>query len=377
MLWLLGMREHALPQDVVGYRFHIIGNMTIKQFAEVAIGCALAFGVYNTNLPLILKWPMIVILAGGGAMLAFVPFEERPLDHWFTAFFRALYRPTQFFWQRTSKIPEPFLYESNEKHNSLVKEIDLTPARRQRVKEYLRSVDDVESDSGDDAKTQARLQEIFQHFSGSPAPQAYATVVVPDAVPSSPTPSMPSSDQYLEPVPEPTAESVTSTFTSPVATTPSTDNVQIPQQETITIAPSDLQLDAVMSDDQVNQMAQQAATFVDQSTISAPTADPAMQTITQNRTLPFPNRPTEPNKVVGMVVDQQDTPLQNAIVEILTADGLPARAIKTNVLGQFFITTPLANGTYTIQAEKEGFQFPALQLITSGQVIDPLEIRAA
>ena len=32
------MREHPIPQDITGYKFHIIGSMTLKQFLEIAIG---------------------------------------------------------------------------------------------------------------------------------------------------------------------------------------------------------------------------------------------------------------------------------------------------------------------------------------------------
>src|SRR5262245_9272112 len=104
------MREHPIPQDVVGYRFHIIGNMTIKQFAEIGAGCILAFIIYSTNLFAFLKWPLIGISIGVGALAAFVPFEERPLDHWLMTFFRVMYRPTLFYWRREPQIPEPFLY---------------------------------------------------------------------------------------------------------------------------------------------------------------------------------------------------------------------------------------------------------------------------
>ena len=46
------MREHQVPQDITGYNFHIIGEMTIKQFAEVAVGVVIAVIIYTTNLPM-------------------------------------------------------------------------------------------------------------------------------------------------------------------------------------------------------------------------------------------------------------------------------------------------------------------------------------
>jgi len=134
------MREHAIPQDVTGYRFHIVGNMTLKQFAEVALGFVVAIILYKTNLIPIVKWPLIFLSAGSGILIAFVPIEERPLDHWLTTFFSILYRPTQFFWRKKSKIPEPFLYKPDPGVVITPNDVDLSPARRQRIQEYLTSV---------------------------------------------------------------------------------------------------------------------------------------------------------------------------------------------------------------------------------------------
>ena len=90
------MREHPIPQDISGYRFHIIGNMTLKQFIEMAGGCVVAVIIYATNLPTIIKWPLIGLSIGVGALIAFIPIAERPLDHWVITFFKVLYRPTNF-----------------------------------------------------------------------------------------------------------------------------------------------------------------------------------------------------------------------------------------------------------------------------------------
>ena len=40
-----------------------------------------------------------------GAALAFLPFEERPLERWIFAFFRSIYSPTLYFWKKTEKPP--------------------------------------------------------------------------------------------------------------------------------------------------------------------------------------------------------------------------------------------------------------------------------
>ncbi len=77
-----------------------------------------------------------------------------------------------------------------------------------------------------------------------------------------------------------------------------------------------------------------------------------------------------------MVLSQNNDLLTNAIVEIQTPEGSIARAVKTNTLGQFFITTPLKNGDYNIVVEKTGYQFQPQHLIINNTIIPPMEIRS-
>lgn len=612
------MREHALPQDVTGYKFHIIGNMTLKQFAEVAVGVVIGVILYRTNLYPVVKFPLIALFAGGGAMIAFVPIEERPLDQWITAFFRALYRPTQYYWKRMTKIPEPFLYEPRTELKTVVADVDLTPARRQRVKEYLSSINKDEQ-SVDQLETFAeqRLNEVMSVF-GTPSQPALAyasdeptteptdvnailnaspdtvseavdnlsftgratteepviengpsteevemsnnvlrlfdtTTPVEDTVPSSdfvpfeapvqpeipepapqpepvaqpdiipqnvdvslspvsetPAPTeMPQTSSVAEVIPavdlspsttstvEIPAESaavpedltsipdvslqpdetqaapaelpqITTVFDAPSETVPTVSVQTAPKYELKPVAKSADSSDVAQVADVIamnaNQQSHrtrtkntvtfksnrtsdsdkfqtilphiidmtgdsktveveqpkpvaqksvnvpkevtvpeveeirvertvkapeetqtatettQMSTAVDPSLLQLPENKNVVQATSQvtfNTNLPFPEKPTKPNKVVGMVIDQAGSPLPNTIVEILTPDGIPARAVKTNPLGQFFIATPLNPGDYMITAEKEGLKFTTQQLAVTNKIIDPIEIRAS
>jgi len=64
------------------------------------------------------------------------------------------------------------------------------------------------------------------------------------------------------------------------------------------------------------------------------------------------------------------------VVVIYDKEGLPVRALKTNKLGQFTGSTPLPNGTYTIELEKDSFNFDVLQIELTGPVLPPLQIVA-
>lgn len=630
------MQDHALPQDVTGYKFHIIGNMTLKQFGEVAAGCIVGFLLYQTNLTPILKYPLVVIAAGAGAMVAFVPIEERPLDQWITAFFSALYRPTQYYWKRLVRIPEPFLYQPKSTMRTVVEDVDLTPARRQRVKDYLRSIDDKPSVADQfDQYTDQRLTEVMGEFGTqltpalayvegndeasllSASPDSVSNTIdnlsfagrgevdeeqlatdaptdqevemsnnvlklfdtgtldlpAPDTIPqyqpepspvfepepeqiSAPAPipeikpeTISAASPVIEPpqkplpppapIPEPAPKPVPAPVAAPepapiverkvvessfVPPTPISKPFQEPPQPAVREVPQDMaelpdvsltpersqpepaaipQISTVFegpattspteSIPKVETMAKyslsshpanadstsvaevadvialagstphrkgknavqfknsrssdgdkyetvlphildmtgtapsvkieqtpppapdkalpenkevivpeiediritqtvkapedvkktqgtgEMASAVDPSLLQAPEKQANVETsggVTFNTDLPFPDKPSKPNKVVGMVLDQAGISQPNAIVEILSPDGIPARAVKTNPLGQFFIATPLNPGEYLITAEKEGLTFSTQQLSVTNKIIDPIEIRA-
>ena len=100
------------------------------------------------------------------------------------------------------------------------------------------------------------------------------------------------------------------------------------------------------------------------------------RTVTSN-SLPFPKPPTKPNMLVGMTFSQDNKIIDNAIVEIIrTSDGTPMRALKTNLLGQFAIITPLESGEYEINVEKNGYHFDKTLLVLNNEVVQPLLIQA-
>ena len=64
------------------------------------------------------------------------------------------------------------------------------------------------------------------------------------------------------------------------------------------------------------------------------------------------------------------------VAVIYDKEGLPVRALKTNKLGQFTGSTPLPNGTYTLEVEKDNFRFDVLQIELAGDILPPLQITA-
>jgi hypothetical protein len=93
-------------------------------------------------------------------------------------------------------------------------------------------------------------------------------------------------------------------------------------------------------------------------------------------TIPMPDRPDIANVIVGMATNADGKIVDGVIVEIQDEHGIPTRVIKTNSLGQFKISTPLANGRYLIIAEKDGYIFDRVNIDLTGKIIDPVRIIA-
>lgn len=96
------MEQHPIPQQISSYEFQLVGSMTLKQFLKVAGGIILAFLFYSTGLPFLFKWPLVLSSAGLGIALAFMPVNGQPLENWIIAFFKSVYSPTIYLWQKQS-----------------------------------------------------------------------------------------------------------------------------------------------------------------------------------------------------------------------------------------------------------------------------------
>lgn len=365
------MREHPLPQDVTGYQFHIVGNMTLKQFVEIGAGCVAGFFIYTTNLLPFIKWPLIGVAVSIGAFAAFIPFEERPFDHWIITFFRVIYKPTKFFWKRKPKIPDFFLYEAKDLPQLPV-EVDLSPARRQRIRDFITSINQNAYSDPYEEYVEKRASEILTSFSFITAKQTQIvkrnqkpslTVRVRDLKPEEKE-----IDGANNPINTGKNMAKKALATSQVAA-----DISIPEMGMVGVQGSSTE--DTTEENIALTGAQSSAAFVE-STVPATRLTANVDQTVFNAQLPFPSTPTQPNKPVGMVLGPNNELLAGAIIEITTADGVVVRAVKSNSLGQFFVTTPLQDGSYVVRAEKDGFNFGQQQLILTNKILEPIEIRA-
>ncbi len=90
----------------------------------------------------------------------------------------------------------------------------------------------------------------------------------------------------------------------------------------------------------------------------------------------LPNTPTIANVINGIVKDNRGLLLDTTVIIVKDNNGDPVRAFKTNKIGQFALSTPVPNGVYTLELEKQGYDFDIIEVEVNGGILPPIEIKA-
>lgn len=321
------MREHPVPQQISSYEFHLVGDMTLKQFFQLAGGAVVSLLIYASSLPGLIKWPLIIFFAFLGVSLAFLPIGERPLSSWIIAFIKAVYSPTKYTWRE------------NAAENVFSQAYPQEPEAAQPGQEGNGAAHPKILSVFEEAESKF-LNQVRQLFHTTPAakePPAEAAKV--QAQPRAQIPR-------VEEVPETAPVHVVQEATQPQPQQP--QPAPAPEQKAEKLSP-------VLTAAQRGGPGAQA--------VFAPEASP-------------PSPPQRPNTVVGQVLTADGKIVEGAILEVRDANGLPVRAIKTNKVGHFMTVTPVQNGEYEIETEKEGLEFDVVRFRAEGQIIPPIQIRA-
>ena len=301
------MEQHPIPQQINSYEFKLVGDMTLKQFMKAAVGIVLAFVIYSSKIVFFLKYPLMLVFGGGGLLLAFVPFQDRPLEQWVMAFIKAIYSPTIYTYRKTVDEGWSSLGKKEEKNEETEAE-EATPVINKKdnslVREFIESLPSVGFDKTpiefqkEEGATNTELKEIVN--------------------------------------------------TTPVETKPMTKEEEMEED---------------------NWRDQEANLGLKAEKLGA-TAKAVFGEI------PMPDKPDVPNMVVGMATDAEGKIIEGAIVEIQDEKGNPSRVLKTNPLGQFRTTNPLANGKYLVITEKDNYNFDRVDIELVGKIVDPIKIQA-
>ncbi|HSX40970.1 MAG TPA: PrgI family protein [Candidatus Saccharimonadales bacterium] len=338
------MENHPIPQDVTGFQFKLIGNMTVKQFAYLLVGVVFAWVFYLFPFFFLIKFPLILICAGTGAALAFLPIEGRPLDVMVRNFFKAMANPTQYVYHKIGghiSIPDTLVQRQVAQKTS-----DATTLSGKKLQEFLQTLPQKSNNQLDEKE-----MLFFKKLSAAHA----------DAQPlSTPQPMQQILQAAQTHLPQPVSQPTLQPVQQPVLAQPAPTPVQPAAQPALQPAPVPAQ--------QTPNLSGQTPEPV-QTVRQIPTSD-------QAKKAGLPIAPEAPNLITGIVKDSRGNPLQNVLIEIKDGAGNSVRAFKTNGLGQFASATALASGTYTITLEdpKAVHRFDPIECTLMGNIVNPIEI---
>lgn len=395
------MDNHPIPQDVTGFQFKLIGNMTIKQFGYVAFGVILAVILYylplQSSVGIFIKTILIPLFGASGFLIAFLPIEGRPVDIMVGNFIKALFMPNQFVYHKTGRLFNFSLIASPKPSASKtqINQTTTTDAQKALQLRQLLQTSHTQKPNKLDERELAFLHtlqtstntgntkptQITQPAPVVPTPQVQPIQIQPPAA-LAPTGIAPTSNDALIQQEHLLQEQLAQ----------AKKDEQLQQSASVTAAAHqkasllERQVQALHFQRQQleqqllhlqNQLAnQQKITQQPSPTKQQQTIQQGQATIQDMTKRGLPHVPDTPNVIVGIVKDPRGNVLPNMLVEVKDKDGNPVRAFKTNPLGQFASATPLAPGMYTVELEdpKKQNKFNSIQLAATNQILLPIEI---
>lgn len=376
------MENHPIPQDVTGFQFKLIGEMTVKQFAYLAGAVILAWITFSLPIIFIIKFPLILLFLITGFSFSFIPIGGRPADVMFSYFIKDFFTPNQYLFQRKGRqILPPVTYKKPDSYAKHPHSAD----SREKLKIYLNKLPQAQRNRLDE-KESMYFSSVTGIFTGNLPP-------VPMTQPANPTPEeeqgLPISNEGNpeKEALEKEALLIERELEAVKAQEAKQENPQTAHEVHQKAMELEIQLRETLS--QKAQLERELLSL--QKKLETQKQDvytPAVARLkeeTQNvKQIPksmtkkagLPIMSDDPNLIAGIIKDPRGNVLPNILIEVKDKEGNPVRAFKTNGLGQFLSATPLLNGIYTVEFEDpEGKnKFDTIELVATGDILMPIEV---
>lgn len=329
------MENHPIPQDVTGFKFRLIGSITLKQFMYLFAAGALSLAVYFLPISFLLKIPLIGLFSLVACALAFVPIDGRPMDKMIANFLKALPAENKYLYHKRGAQILAFDFVQPVRAQQQVSQATTaqsqTNAKRALLFSQLRSA------YQPDAQEMASLKNIHGLFD---------------------------QDSTQSPI----ARAQTHADANSNALASSAIHVVVPVGAAISAAPVPLPTD------EKKAPAQPIVAPVGAVAAAPPPAKTVIQPERQAQSIP-----DSPNVVFGHVLDARGKILSHVLVEVLDQNQIPVRAFKTNQAGEFRSATPLPNGNYVIHLQDtlHKQEFSPFPVVLNGSVMQPLIITSS
>lgn len=380
------MDNHPIPQDVTGFQFKLIGNMTLKQFLYLAGGCIIAWIFYALPIPILIKLPGVLLPAFLGFSFAFLPIEGRPMDAMVSLFFKALFAPDQYIYAKTGK-PLNIVLPSPKKTKNPTTQINqaqisqmvstITQKKPQKPKTKLDEKEELFLKtilSNPVLVPSANKEEAPQIISMNPVSSSNFNSQVPNVQtklePKKEKPIHIEKESPEELEKELEAESIELKKEIAQAQTEETaQNTPLAHHKTEELQK---QLEEILA--QKKELEGELLALKAKFEAQKPTRK--FNQIPGGIKISY--APEVANLITGIIKDPKGNVLPNILVDIQDKNGDPVRAFKTNVIGQFASVTPLPNGNYKITFEDASgrHKFNSLEVVVEGKIIPPFEITA-
>ncbi|HXS14731.1 MAG TPA: PrgI family protein [Candidatus Saccharimonadales bacterium] len=365
------MDNHPIPQDVTGFQFRLIGDMTLKQFAYLAAGVILAWICLALPVFFLIKFILVAIFAGSGALLAFIPIGGRPADSMLLFFLKALFSPSQFVYQQAGAQAIPPQIEEKEYVKQQKHEEKKAPEEKKNEKIHFEAFPA--------AIAQTVLQDPPKAEKSSAAPVVAPLVATP-VVQKQVDPDARVLSQEVKEVQQELEHAKEEEKTKEGTALEAGAHQKVAQledeMETILKQKQALEQQLLALEQRLAQKQQNVFT---PSTIKEEPQETAhVRKVPANMGTvvgaPFTN--DVPNLIIGVIKDARGNVLPNILIEVKDKDNNPVRAFKTNPLGQFASATPILNGVYTMTFEdpQNKQKFDAIEITANGEVMLPLEV---
>lgn len=374
------MEQHPVPQNITGFQFKLIGDMTIRQFLFLAGGILLGYLVYQIQLPSLFRWFLAFCFASLGFGFAFVPVEERPLDRWLLSFIQRVYSPTQFLWKKRALpleiLTNPVLTTTAFQTTLLKK--DQTDAQ---INEYLRTLPVNALTSEIDKKENNLLAQLGSLMVNPLAIPIPTTPMVPLIITAASEPTLPPlSDLDLEKKGGELLDKIVTLQNQLGSQTIGREKFIEIQAQLAFLLKEKERLTKQLVEMKKTLNKKQAEDVVRPITIKEFNDEPTVRAVSGDMAskIGLPRAPSTPNTPSGVVKNQRGAILPGVLLEIRNQLGTPLRALRTGKLGQFTVTTPLANGIYTIHLEdpQKTYFFDVIEITLKGELVPSLEISA-
>ncbi len=404
------MENHPIPQDITGFQFKLIGDMTIKQFAYLGAGIILGWITFALPIFILIKLPFALLFIGFGVATAFIPIEGRPFDIMVTNYFKALFGSTQYIYQKTGGhmwFPEP-----KKQDLQAAKTQQASSDSNQKLKDFLKTLPQKPKDKLDEKElsflNSLSLSNVKQTSQAPQQANTYQRVIDTQVQIASVPPQKPVIDhpqlekvQIQQETPQNT-DSKKNLSEDNLKTEAEVLEKQLEEAKAAEVSTQGsaqyegahgkvLELEKLLQEVQSQKLnlenqiidLRKKLEMKNQNVFTPSVAQPKTQTqavrqVPKNLAggLGLPLIADVPNLIAGIVKDPRNNPLPNILVEVKDEAGNPVRAFKTSVLGQFISATPLANGTYTISFEdpKEENKFDTVELNATGKIMMPIEV---